>query len=232
MSLRTMAAERAGIRHRTMAEAALDELREAIVLGELVPGTPLRLEDLAASLGMSISPIREAVRQLEALGLAEHVPHHGAKVVAIVVDELRDLFEVRLTLETMAVRRAAERFAEEDREHAGGLLAECVDARARGDLRNAIRVHGGFHFALYEASGSAWLVRLIRPAWESCERYRAALLAQQGSLQDRHQEIDQELLEACAARDAERAAGALFRHLELFGDFYSRELGGRGIFEG
>ena len=49
-----MAAERAGIRHRTMAEAALDELREAIILGELVPGTPLRLEDLAASLGMSI----------------------------------------------------------------------------------------------------------------------------------------------------------------------------------
>src|SRR5256885_16840007 len=102
-----MAPERAGIRHRTMAEAALDELREAIVLGELVPGTPLRLEDLAASLGMSISPIREAVRQLEALGLAEHVPHHGAKVVALDVDELRDLFGVRLALETMAVRRAA-----------------------------------------------------------------------------------------------------------------------------
>jgi DNA-binding GntR family transcriptional regulator len=94
-----------------------------------------------------------------------------------------------------------------------------------------MRAHGGFHFALYEASRSAWLVRLIRPAWESCERYRAALLAQQGSLQDRHQEIDQELLAACVARDAGRAADALYRHLELFGDFYSRELGGRGIFE-
>jgi DNA-binding GntR family transcriptional regulator len=231
VSVRTMPPERAGIRHRTMAEAALDELREAIVLGELVPGTPLRLEDLAASLGMSISPIREAVRQLEALGLAEHVPHHGAKVVAIDVDELRDLFQVRLALETMAVRRAAERFAGDDRASASDLLAECVDARARGDLRNAMRAHSDFHFALYEASGSAWLVRLIRPAWESCERYRAALLAQQGSLQDRHQEIDQELLEACAARDPGRAADALFRHLELFGDFYSRELGGRGIFQ-
>src|ERR671924_2368233 len=102
-----MATERTGIRHRTMAEAALDELREAIVLGELVPGTPLRLEDLAAALGMSISPIREAVRQLEALGLAEHVPHHGAKVVALDVDDLRELFEVRLALETRAVRGAA-----------------------------------------------------------------------------------------------------------------------------
>jgi DNA-binding GntR family transcriptional regulator len=232
VSVRTMAAERAGIRHRTMAEAALDELREAIVLGELVPGTPLRLEDLAASLGMSISPIREAVRQLEALGLAEHVPHHGAKVVAIDVDELRDLFQVRLALETMAVRRAAERFGEGDRERAAGLLEQCVEARARGDVRDAMRAHGGFHFALYEASRSSWLVRLIRPAWESCERYRAALLAQQGSLQDRHQEIDQQLLEACAASDPDRAADVLYRHLELFGDFYSRELGGRGIFEG
>jgi DNA-binding GntR family transcriptional regulator len=226
-----MSTERTGIRHRTMAEAALDELRDAIVLGELVPGTPLRLEDLAASLGMSISPIREAVRQLEALGLAEHVPHHGAKVVALDVVELRDLFQVRLALETMAVRRAAERFGDDDRERARDLLAECVDARARGDLRRAMRAHGQFHFALYEASGSTWLVRLIRPAWESCERYRAALLAQQGSLQDRHQVIDQELLEACGARAPERAADALYRHLELFGDFYSRELGGRGIFE-
>jgi DNA-binding GntR family transcriptional regulator len=226
-----MTNDRGGVRHRTMAEAALDELREAIVLGELVPGTPLRLEDLAASLGMSISPIREAVRQLEALGLAEHVPHHGAKVVALDAEELRDLFQVRLALETMAVRRAAERFSDEDAGRAGELLGACVDARARGDLRRAMRAHGEFHFALYAAAGSAWLVRLIRPAWESCERYRAALLAVQGSLQDRHQEIDRELLAACAGRDAERAADALYRHLELFGDFYSRELGGRGIFE-
>jgi DNA-binding GntR family transcriptional regulator len=215
-----------------MAEAALDELREAIVLGELVPGTPLRLEDLAGSLGMSISPIREAVRQLEALGLAEHVPHHGAKVVALDVEELRDLFQVRLALETMAVRRAAERFSEEDAARAAELLEECVDARARGDLRRAMRAHTEFHFALYAASGSTWLVRLIRPAWESCERYRAALLAQQGNLQDRHQALDEELLEGCAAREPTRAADALHRHLELFGDFYSRELGGRGIFEG
>src|SRR5438067_11683915 len=119
-----MAAERAGIRHRTMAEAALDELRESIVLGELVPGTPLRLEDLARSLGMSISPIREAVRQLEALGLAEHVPHHGAKVVALEIEELRELFSIRLALETMAVRRAAELFGADDERAARSHLAE------------------------------------------------------------------------------------------------------------
>src|SRR5438067_11492465 len=103
-----------------MAEAALERLREAIILGEIRPGTHLRLEEVAQQLGMSISPIREAVRQLEALGLAEHVPHHGAKVVRLEVEELRELFSIRLALEGMAVRRAAELFRGED------------DARARG----------------------------------------------------------------------------------------------------
>src|SRR3982075_1812147 len=98
------------IRHRTMAEFALEQLREAIILGELPAGTPLRLDELARSLGMSISPIREAVRQLEALGLAEHVPHHGAKVMPLDVEELRELFSIRLALEGMALRRAAELF--------------------------------------------------------------------------------------------------------------------------
>ena len=87
------------MRHRTMAEYALAELREAIILGELPAGTPLRLDELARSLGMSISPIREAVRQLEALGLAKHVPHQGARVLDFDIDELRDLFEVRLALD-------------------------------------------------------------------------------------------------------------------------------------
>src|SRR5262252_5455577 len=73
-------------RYRTMAEYALEQLREAIILGELPAGAPLRLDELAHSLGMSISPIREAVRQLEALGLAKHVPHQGARVEPLDVD--------------------------------------------------------------------------------------------------------------------------------------------------
>jgi DNA-binding GntR family transcriptional regulator len=206
-------------RHRTMAEVAVEEIREAIIHGELVPGAPLRLEDLARALGMSISPIREAVRRLEALGLAEHVPHHGAKVVALDVDDLRDLFQVRLAIETLAVRRAS------------GCLAALAAARTSGDVRAAMRAHTEFHFTLYAASGSQWLPRLIRPAWDSCERYRPALFLERGELQDRHQQLDAELLAACAAREADAAADALRRHLELAGSFYARELGDRGIFQ-
>src|SRR3954447_1696544 len=99
------------VQHRTMAEYALQELREAIILGELAPGTPLRLDELARQLDMSISPIREAVRRLEALGLAKHVPHQGAKVLPFDPDELRDLFAIRLALESLAVRQAGARLA-------------------------------------------------------------------------------------------------------------------------
>lgn len=218
------------VRHRTMAEAALERLREAIILGELTPGTPLRLEDLARSLGMSISPIREAVRQLEALGLAEHVPHHGAKVMGLDVEELRELFSIRLALEAMAVRQSATLFDPADEETARAHLTACGEARRAGDIRAAVREHTAFHFTLYEAAHSAWLLRLIRPAWDSCERYRPVLLAAGGALQDRHGELDAELLAACAAHDSSRAAAALHAHLELASDIYTVELKGRSIF--
>jgi len=216
-------------RHRTMAEAALERLREAIIMGELTPGTPLRLEDLARTLGMSISPIREAVRQLEALGLAEHVPHHGAKVMGLDVEELRELFSIRLALEGMALRRAAELFTDADAAAARGNLAAYDEARRRDDVRNAVSSHRAFHFSLYEAARSAWLLRLIRPAWDSCERYRPILLMK-GAVQDRHEELDVELLSACEAHDGARAGAALHAHLETAAEIYAVELKGRSIF--
>src|SRR5581483_2262694 len=100
------------------------------------------------------------------------------------VEEMRELFAIRLALEGMAVRRAAELFEAADEKAARGHLCAYDDARKRGDIRAAVRAHGAFHFALYESARSAWLLRLIRPAWDSCERYRPVLLAR-GAVQDR-----------------------------------------------
>jgi DNA-binding GntR family transcriptional regulator len=218
------------MRHRTMAEYALEQLREAIILGELPAGTPLRLDELARSLGMSISPIREAVRQLEALGLAKHVPHQGARVLDFDIDELRDLFEVRLALESLAVRRAAERFGESDAVTARACLASLDELRGAGDVRQTMRAHTDFHFTLYDASQSSWLVSLIRPAWDRSERFRPALFSPAGELQEQHRALDERLLAACVAHDPQSAAAALYEHLELASLFFETELGGRGIF--
>ncbi len=218
------------LRHRTMAEYALEQLRESIIMGELEPGTPLRLDELARSLGMSISPIREAVRQLEALGLAKHVPHQGARVEPLDVDDLRDLFEVRLALESLAVRRAAVRVTPEQLDAARVALDELDEARAAEDVLAAMRAHTDFHFALYEACGAPWLLQMVRPAWDRTERFRPALFSASGELQDRHREIDGRLLEAVSDGEADRAAETLYEHLDLAGRFYGPELGDRGIF--
>jgi DNA-binding GntR family transcriptional regulator len=219
------------MRHRTMAEYALEQLRESIILGELPPGTPLRLDELARSLGMSISPIREAVRQLEALGLAKHVPHQGARVLDFDIDELRDLFQVRLALESLAVRRAAERFEEADEATARAHLERFDAAFAAGDVRGTMRAHTDFHFTLYDASQSPWLVAMIRPAWDRSERFRPALLTSETGAQERHRELDDELLAACAGHDSDAAGQALHDHLELASITFEHELGGRGIFD-
>src|SRR6185312_6200091 len=123
------------MRYRTMAEYALEQLREAIIMGELPAGTPLRLDELARSLGMSISPIREAVRQLEALGLAKHVPHQGARVLDFDVEELRDLFQIRLALESLAVHRRGR----------GGGAGTARPVRRCGGARRRPRVDAGPH---------------------------------------------------------------------------------------
>jgi DNA-binding GntR family transcriptional regulator len=214
-----------------MAEFALEELREAIILGELKPGTPLRLDELARSLGMSISPIREALRQLEALGLAKHVPHQGARVLPFDVDDLRDLFEVRLVLEALAVRRAAARIGDEEIEIAREHLARLDAARAAGDVLGAMRAHTDFHFSLYDECGAAWLPQMIRPAWDRTERFRPALFSAAGELQDQHRELDGRLLEACAVHNPAAASAALYEHLDLAGRFYAPELGERGMFD-
>jgi DNA-binding GntR family transcriptional regulator len=145
------------------------------------------------------------------------------------VEELRELFSIRLALEGMAVRRAAELFEASDEQAARGHLRAYDEARHRGDVRAAVRAHGAFHFAIYEASRSSWLVRLIRPAWDSCERYRPVLFAE-GSVPDRHEELDVELLDACVAHDPERAGQALHDHLQTASDIFEVELKGRSIF--
>jgi len=211
-----------------MAEAALAELQDSILSGDLPAGSPLRLEELAARLGMSISPVREAVRRLESLGLAVHVPHRGARVSELALDDLRDTYEVRLVLEPLAVRRGAERFSGRDAEAARAQLAEYAEAHERGDLRAARDAHAGFHFTLYRASGSEWLLRLIHPAWENCERYRAISLQRRSASEAEGEHL--RILDACIEHDPERAAAELTRHLSATANLAARQLGAEELF--
>jgi len=224
-----MVTTRTSRRHRTLAEQAVSELQEAIVTGELAPGTPLRLARLAEQLDMSPMPVREAIRQLERLGLADHVPHRGARVSELSVDDLNETYEARLALEGLAVRRAAERFTEEDGDRCAILLEEHVRGFRGGDERRSRELHTAFHFALYAASGSQWLARLIRPLWENSERYRVASLYEARSLERRRRE-HQRLLDACVAHDADAAEEALRDHLVQTANEVARRMGHGPLF--
>lgn len=214
---------------RTLAEQATVRLQDAILSGEIAPGSPLRLETLAKTLGMSPMPVREAVRQLEALGLVERIPHRGARVSALTVDDLRDTYAARLALEGPAVRHAAERFTPDDEKRARWLLDEHARALKTRDFRRSRTVHAQFHFLLYEASGSHWLPRLIRPLWENSERYRMASLRADSSIERRRREHER-IVAALAANDADEAEAALRTHLVVTANLVARHMGEPALF--
>jgi DNA-binding GntR family transcriptional regulator len=218
-----------GTRHRTLAERAVADLQESILRGELPPGAPLRLEALAKALEMSAMPIREAIRELERLGLAEHVPHRGARVAQLTVEDLRDTYEARLALESLAVRHAAERAGADDVAIARRLLEEHLAAYRIGDAARGRTLHAEFHFALYAASGSQWLPRLIRPLWENSERYRLASLQAGRSLERRRRE-HQRIVDAVAAHDPAAAEEALRAHLVLTANLVAKRMGQGQLF--
>jgi DNA-binding GntR family transcriptional regulator len=218
-----------GTRHRTLAERAVADLQESILRGELPPGAPLRLEALAKALEMSAMPIREAIRELERLGLAEHVPHRGARVAQLTVEDLRDTYEARLALESLAVRQAAERAGADDVAIARRLLEEHLAAYRIGDAARGRTLHAEFHFALYAASGSQWLPRLIRPLWENSERYRLASLQAGRSLERRRSE-HQRIVDAVAAHDPAAAEDALRAHLVLTANLVAKRMGQGQLF--
>ncbi len=201
-----------------MAGEAVAVLREAIIIGELPPGAPLRLEELAESLGMSISPIREAIRHLETVGLAEHVAYRGARVTALTAADMRDVYEVRTALEVLAVRRAAERFTDGDRVRVEVVLEVLEAAYRRGDHRGIVDGNTAFHTLLAAISESRWLQRLLQPAFETTERYGAAVLRL--GRPEETKEIESSghaaILAACVARDPDAAEAAVREHLQVF----------------
>ncbi len=143
--------------------------------GRLPPGTPLRLDALSQELKMSISPVREAVRRLESLGLVDYEAHRGARVRPLSSEELRDIMDVRVALETIAIRRAAEAFSSEDGEVVQAALDRLDRAYLAPDIEEHLTANKDFHFAVYRAGRSPWLIRQLAPAWDTCERYAVAL---------------------------------------------------------
>jgi DNA-binding GntR family transcriptional regulator len=150
---------------RNASAAATGLIREAIVDGRLVPGERLREEELAAELGISRTPVREALLVLQTEGLVDAAPNRGAAVRAHDAADLDDLYQLRALLEGYAARRAASRITPEQ---IASLWASCerFDAIGDRDVRELVKENLLFHNTILEAAGSARAASMARKVIE------------------------------------------------------------------
>jgi DNA-binding GntR family transcriptional regulator len=192
-------------------ELVYQRTRHAILTGDYAPGSPLRLQELAAQNGVSMIPVREALRLLEAEGFIETIPNRGARVAPLSVTDLRDVYRIRAVVETEALRQSFPRIKPADIAKARRLNARLVRQFAKHGYAT-YDDHRAFHFVFYEPSQSRWLMRLIGIVWDHTERYRraGAPLTAGDIAGEEHERI----VAAVEARDLDGATRALADHLE------------------
>jgi DNA-binding GntR family transcriptional regulator len=195
---------------RSTTEIVATVLRDAIVTGVLRAGEELNQVELARQFGVSRVPVREAIRLLEAQGFVVSQPHRRTTVAALTPELLGEIFEVRITLETLALGAAVGRLTPEDL----SALQHLVDAMDREtDHRAWMRLNDRFHDVLYRASGKPFVCRLIGQLRQHVERYFWAAgrgVRRNAAANAEHRRI----LEACRAGDVARAQEELRGHLQ------------------
>lgn len=157
----------------TTAQHALDGLRRAIVAGELRPGQRVLQEEIADGLGVSIAPVREALRALEQEGQVVYRPRRGYFVTELRAADLEEIYELRQVLEERAARRALPTLDQDALERIVMAAKECQAAVEAEDVAAELAANRRFHFAILDAPGQVHAMRLIQLLWDSTEAYRA-----------------------------------------------------------
>lgn len=188
-------------------------LRRGIMQGDLKPGERLMEIKLANRLGVSRTPIREAIRMLELEGLVVMIPRKGAQVAEITEKDLKDVLEVRMGLEELAVKFACQRITEEQLDNLYHASRKFEEAVKREDLTELAQADVDFHDLIYKATGNERLVQLLNNIREQMYRYRVEYLKDEeirGSLVQEHNT----LLEKLSQRDLEGAKQVTQSHIE------------------
>lgn len=194
-------------------DVVFNTLRKAILTGQLKPGERLMEVHLANQLGVSRTPIREAIRKLELEGLVIMVPRRGAEVARITEKSLRDVLEVRRALDALSVELACERITQADIERLFQACQEFENAAGREDASVTARADVALHDIIVETTGNKRLQQLMNNLSEQMYRYRFVYIkeeSQHDTLIAEHREI----YESIATRDKERAARAASIHID------------------
>lgn len=189
-------------------DVVFNTLRKAILTGELKPGERLMEIHLAKKLGVSRTPIREAIHKLALEGLVTMEPRKGAEVAQITEKSMQDVLEVRRTLDALCVELACERISEEEKKDLGNACREFEEAVLSGDLQLIAQKDVRFHDIIVAATRNARLVQLIYNLAEQMYRYRFEYIKdveRHKDLIDEHQKIYQAIM-SCNKEAAKEAA--------------------------
>jgi DNA-binding GntR family transcriptional regulator len=211
------------IRREPAEGMATTELRNNILSGSLAPGTRLRQEDLAARLGVSRMPVRQALSVLEREGLVKADPWRGTIVAPLERETIRDMYAFREMVERYVASTLAQR-GDLDISALRELVEAGRKATSDGDLSRLIDLDLRFHSRLYDAVGNRVLVDVMRGQWAHIRRVMAVTLTFTGyrkRVWDEHAAI----LEAIAARDPERAGTLADNHIAAATDMVLKNLG-------
>jgi DNA-binding GntR family transcriptional regulator len=187
-----------------------ERIREAIFSGVYPPGARLVQGEIAERFGTSVTPVREAMRDLANDGLIEVHPQRAATVRDVDLDEAVEINEMRLVLEPLAARRAAERITDAE---LAALRRSEQDMEAAPDHATWLELNRRFHLEVITYARSPRLGEVLRNLRQISSFYLAALVRAQGGDREKSAREHRELLDAFAQRDGERAAQIMLRHL-------------------
>ena len=194
-------------------DVVFQTLRTAILRGELKPGERLMELQLADQLGVSRTPVREAIRMLEQEGLAVTTPRKGAQVARMTEKDMEEVLQIRTALEELAARLSCGRITEKELEELHAAMENFEQKTENGNLEEMGGADSAFHDVIYRASGNQKLLNLLNNLREQIYRYRIEYLKDSSSypvLIREHREI----YEALQLRDGEKAAEKVRIHLK------------------
>lgn len=198
--------------HRTIAASAAEEIRKLIFDGELKDGQPIRQDFLAARLGISRTPIREALVQLETEGLVRSEPHKGAVVAGLSLADIRETFELRELLEPALLKASAPRLTDEDFQKLKAILKEYSAELRTHNVARWGELNTALHATLYARAERPQTEAIVARLLTASDRYtRLQLLMMKGL---KRAEVEHaEIVEHCEKRRIAHAAAALKRHI-------------------
>lgn len=199
----------------TKSELAYARVREKILSGEFPPGSVINQSALAGTIGISTTPLREALRRLKAEGLVELDAHRDARVTELRAEEARDLFEMRRSLDPMAAALAAQRRTKADLAEIRDALEGLKPLPDNPGYAHLLR-HRRFHRAIYRASHNDLLIETLEGLWDRADRYRRLALEVERTAEETAKTAEEHLLLAdhVAAGDTDAAAAVMRDHVD------------------